>query len=127
MGEGDSRLSKSVLVNMAPVVVRTGNAIKAVAAGLRNAPPPVPRPDVVLASIPAPIAAHAAGIAKSDSEAAADIIEDDVATGDGDGDDKQSATNPGGIPLPVSRPAFAKAAPSDAAVVMDERMREDAL
>lgn len=127
MGEGDSRLSKAVLVNMAPVVVRTGNAIKAIAANLRNAPPPVPRPDVVLASIPAPIGANAAGIAQSDSEAASRIIEDDVATGDGDGDDKQSATTPGGIPLPVNRPAFAKATPPDADVLMDERMREDAL
>ncbi len=128
MGEGDSRLSKSVLVNTAPVVVRTGNAIRAIAANLRNAPPPVPRPNIILAAIPDPVAANAAGIAESDSVAASRIIEDEVATGDGDGDDKQLAgtATPGGIPLPVNRPAFARANPSNGKIEMDERMREDA-
>jgi len=89
----------------------------------------VPRPDIVLAAIPDPVAADAAGIAESDSAAASRLIEDDVATGDGDGDDKElaGAASTGGIPLPVNRPAFATANPSTGKIEMDERMREDAL
>lgn len=134
MGEGKSLLSKSVLVNTEPVRVRTGNAIRTIAANLRNAPPPVPRPNIVLATLPDPVSADAAGITEKDSNALSDIVADDVttevATGVGDGDDKQSEgkATPGGIPLPVNRPAFAKAdAVNDGDAAMDERMREDAL
>lgn len=101
MGEGKSILSKHLLVNMKPVVVRTGGAIGTVAANLRNAPTPKPRPDVKLAALPS----------KNDAKAmVAKISTDPVDTGDGDGHQNtaNSTTALGGIPLPLTRPAFAK-------------------
>lgn len=125
MGEGKSLLSKTVLVNTAPVVVRTGNAIKTIAANLRNAPTPLPRPNIVLTSLPSPITADAAGSSAKASAIPKDAAADSVDTGDGDGDKKQllAKATPGGIPLPINRPAFSKAGTSG----VDERMREDAL
>lgn len=129
MGQGKSLLSKTALVNTAPVVVRTGNAIKTIAANLRNAPLPVARPKIVLASLPKPVTADVAGIAATDSAALAEIAADEVDTGDGDGDEKLEAAKatPGGIPVPIDRPAFARADNAQGGIVMDERMREDAL
>lgn len=101
IGEGKSLLSKNMLVAVNPVVVRTGGAIGTVAANLRNAPTPKPRPDVKLAALPS----------GSDVEAMeAKISADSVDTGDGDGDEltQKNATARGGIPLPLTRPAFAK-------------------
>lgn len=125
MGEGKSLLSKSVLVRTAPIVVRTGNAIKTIAANLRNAPTPLPRPNIVLTSLPSPITADASGSAAISDDPAADQVD----TGDGDGDKEQLIANatPGGIPLPISRPAFSKAGALPTNSVMDERMQEDAL
>lgn len=125
MGEGKSLLSKNVLVSTAPVVVRTGNAIKTIAANLRNAPTPVPRPNIVLTTLPSPIAADATGSTGNSGDVAAD----EVATGDGDGDKEQlmAKATPGGIPLPISRPAFSKNGSVPANAVVDERTLEDAL
>tara|TARA_R110002124_G_scaffold66612_6_gene181293 strand:+ start:785 stop:2113 length:1329 start_codon:yes stop_codon:yes gene_type:complete len=121
MGEGISVLSNVDLVETIPVAVRTGGAIRTISAALRNAPTPVPRPDVVLAAVPDP--ADDTTVEGSATEVA-DQMEgaaDQVDTGDGDGDEarvsSQSAQSApsaqsalGGIPLPADRPAFAKTA-----------------
>lgn len=88
MGEGRSALSRTKLVTKAPVIVRTGGAIKTVASGLRQAPPPKARPNVDLAALSVPEEA-----------------------GDGDGvslasdDQTQSRHIIGGYAVPTARPA----------------------
>ncbi len=129
MGEGISVLSNVDLIDTIPVTVRTGGAIRTISAAFRNAPPPVPRPNVVLVAVPDPAGDTAAqGSAKEGSatEVASQVANqvasqvegsaDQVDTGDGDGDEaranSQSAQSAalGGIPLPADRPAFAKTA-----------------
>lgn len=105
IGEGKSLLSKNLLVSINPVVVRTGGAIRTVAANLRNAPTPLPRPNERIAAF----------LSKNDTDSIQAKIAEDaletVDTGDGNGtsDTTGNSTVPGGIPLPLTRPAFAKA------------------
>lgn len=127
MGEADSVLSAVDLVNVVPVTVRTGGAIRTISASLRNAPPPVPRPGVMLAALPDPAADDAAADGDPRTAQQADAPADQVDTGDGDGDEAQLSGQSalGGIPLPVDRPAFARAAETGNQQIPDERMLED--
>lgn len=118
IGEGKSLLSRNLLVSMKPVVVRTGGAIGTVAANLRNAPTPIPRPNVKLAALPS----------NGDAKAmVAKITADPVDTGDGDGDEKvaKNARALGGIPLPLTRPAFAKATGNSKDDAVEEPVTKD--
>ncbi|MEP4806462.1 MAG: D-alanyl-D-alanine carboxypeptidase family protein [Hyphomicrobiales bacterium] len=119
MGEGKSLLSKNLLVSVKPVVVRTGGAVRSIAANLRNAPTPIPRPNAQIA----------AALQSGDDAKAleAKISADAVDTGDGDGDQNtiSETRTLGGIPIPLTRPAFAKVTGGSKSNDVDEKVAEE--